>query len=166
MPRNLSTTAKQSIYAQSTSESWMLLLTINNDIFTDPIRICDKSYELLPLAGVRGVVSQGNEFLFVPMNINLPIQDDTGISRASISVDNISREIVRNIRSARTALSITMEVVLSSDPDVIELSAEDFRLERVSYDALTVSGDISVEYFDSEPYPAKRFTPPDFPGIF
>ena len=166
MPRQLSNAAKQAIYAQQTDVAFIVLLTINHSTFSEPIRVASDSYELLPLSGVRGVASRGNEYLYLPFAINLPVQDDTGVARASISIDNISREIVARVRQATSALSITIEIVLSSDVETPEITAAGFKLERVAYDALTVSGDISIEYFDLEPFPSRRFTPSDFPGIF
>lgn len=166
MARNLSNAAKQAIFAQQTDEVFILLVTIEHENFTDPIRVASDPKQVLPDAGVRGVVSRGEEYVYLPFTINLPMQDDTGVARASISIDNISREIVAAVRKATSALSITIEVVLASDVETLEMSIPDFRLERVTYDALTVSGDISVEYYDLEPFPARRFTPSDFPGVF
>lgn len=164
--RTLSNAAKAALYAQSTDEAFIILVTINHSTFTDPVRVASDPLELLPVAGVRGVISRGEEFVFLPFNIELPAQDDSGVAKARLSVDNISREIVAAVRTATSALSINIEIVLASDPDTVEVSIEDFRLDRVTYDALTVSGDISVEYFDLEPFPARRFTPSDFPGLF
>lgn len=164
--RPLSNAAKQALYAQQTSEVFIVLLTISHPSFLDDIRISSDPYELLPSAGVRGVVSNGLEFPFLPFSISLPQQDDTGTSRASISIDNVDRRMVAAVRSANSALRIKIEVVLASDVNNVEISMDDYRLERVTYDAFTISGDISVEYFDLEPYPSKRFTPSDFPGIF
>lgn len=166
MPREMSNTAKQAVYAQQSEEVFIVLLTIEHENFTQPIRVASDPFEVLPDAGVRGVVSRGDEFLFVPFTINLPLQDDQGIARASLSVDNISREIVAAVRQASTALTVGIEIVLASDVDTPEMSIQDFRLESVSYDAFTVSGDLSVEYYDLEPFPARRFTPSDFPGMF
>ncbi len=164
--RTLSNAAKSALYAQQSDECFIMLLTIEHPNFTAPIRVASDNQTLLPDAGVRGVLSRSMEFIYLPFNIELPTQDDSGIARARISVDNISREIVAAVRQANSALAITIEIVLASDPDTVEVSIEDFRLDRVTYDALTVSGDISVEYFDLEPFPSRRFTPSDFPGIF
>lgn len=164
--RSISQTAKTAIFSQNTDECFIVLITIDNASFTDPIRVASDSYEVLPNAGVRGVVSRGNEFIFLPFSVELPQQDDTGIARASLSIDNVSREIVAAARSVTTPLDITIEVVLASDVDTVEVAIQNFKLDNVTYDALTISGDISVEYFELEPYPARRFTPSDFPGIF
>ena len=166
MSRPLSNAATQAMFAQQTSEVFILLVTIDNPSFTQPIRIASDPYQILPDAGVRGVVSRGNEYLYAPFTIMLPVQDDSGIAKASLSVDNIDRRMVEAVRTATSSLRISIEIVLASDVDSVEISMDDFRLERVTYDALTVSGDISMEYYDLEPFPSKRFTPSDFPGIF
>lgn len=166
MSRPISNAAKQAMFAQQTSEAFIILLTIDHPDFTDPIRVASDPYEDLPDAGVRGVVSRGMEFMFLPFSIELPQEDDSGVTRATLSIDNISREIVAYVRQASSALNVTVEIVLSSDVDTVEVSVPDFKLERVTYDAFTVTGDISMDYFELEPFPSRRFTPSDFPGIF
>lgn len=164
--RQISNAAKAAMFAQSTSEAFIMLVTITHSSFTDDVRVCSDPFEDLPVAGVKGVISNGDEYIFMPFSISLPSQDDTGVARAQISIDNISREIVAAVRQADSSLSITIEIVLSSDVDTVEVSIPDFRLDRVTYDAFTVAGDISVEYFDLEAFPARRFTPSDFAGLF
>lgn len=164
--RPLSNAAKAAMFAQSTSEAFIMLITISHPSFTDDVRVCSDPYEDLPVAGVKGIVSNGDEYLFMPFSLNLPSQDDSGTARAQISIDNIGREIVAAVRQADSALTISIQIVLASDVDTPEITISDFRLDRVTYDAFTVSGDISVEYFDLEGFPARRFNPADFPGIF
>lgn len=166
MGRQVSNTFKKAVFDQQTSEAFILLLTIDHPSFTQPIRVCSDPYEDLPDAGVRGVVSQGDEYLYLPFSISLPVQDIAGVARASLSVDNISREIVAAVRRANSALSIKIEIVLASDVNAPEVTINDFRLERVSYDAYTVSGDLTMAYYDLEPFPSRRFTPSDFVGMF
>jgi len=164
--RNVSSNFKKAVFAQETKEAFICLLTISDPSFVDDIRVCDDPFEVLPTAGVRGVVSRGEEYVYIPFNIELPSQNDSGVARSKLVVDNVSREIVAAVRRATKALSVKIEIVLSSDVDTPEVSFDRFKLERVTYDALQVSGELSMEYYDLEPFPAKRFTASDFPGIF
>lgn len=164
--RNLSAAHYEAANAQSTSEAWIVLVTLSNANLTDDIRVASDPKQLLPVAGVRGVISRGQEFIYLPFNINLPTQDDTGTSRARLSIDNISREIVQAVETARGEINCLVEVVLASDTDAVEIAQPNFQLESVSYDALVVEGDLAVKTLISEPVPWGRFTPSYFPGLF
>lgn len=143
-----------------------MLLTISHPDWAEDVRFCSDPFQQLINVSARGVISRGDEYVFIPFSLNLPSQDDTGVAKANISIDNINREIVYKIRQASSAVRIKIEIVLSSSVDTPEITIENFRLEQVSYDAMTVSGDISIKYFDLEPFPSKQFTPSDFPGLF
>ena len=167
MSRNVSNALRAATNAQQTDTAFITLLTITNANLSTPIRVCDDPNQLLPVAGVRGVISRGDEYIYLPFTFSLPAEDDTGIGRASLTIDNISREIVQAVRQAiGTKISLKIEIVLSSDLNTPEVVMSDFILEGIKYDAMTVTGDVTVEYYDLEPFPARRFTPSDFPGIF
>lgn len=166
MSRQLSNAAIQAAYSQETSEVFVSLLTITNPSFTEPIRLSSDNAVLLPNSNVRGTISNGIEYIYCPFTITLPQDDDTGIARATIRVDNIDRRITEAVRRATSAISVDIRIVLASSPDVIEAIVQDFRLEQVSYDALEVSGELSLDYYDLEPYSKLRFTPSGFPGLF
>jgi hypothetical protein len=165
--RAVSSALKAATFAQQTDTAFITLLTITNANLATPIRVCDDPNQMLPLAGVRGVISRGDEYIFLPFAFSLPAEDDTGIGRAKLTIDNISREIVQAVRQAiGSKISLKIEIVLSSDLNTPEVIMSDFILEGIKYDAFTVTGDVTVEYYDLEPFPARRFTPSDFPGIF
>lgn len=164
--RNVSTEFKAAVFSESTEEVFIALLTLSHPSFPDDIRLTSDPMEVLPTAGVRGVISRGLEYVFLPFMLTLPGQDDTGIARASIVIDNVDRQTLAAVRLADSAVKVGFEIVLSSDVDVPEMVAADFVLEKIKYDALTVSGEITVENFDLEPFPFQRFTPSNYPGIF
>ena len=166
MTRELSNTAKAAIFAQSTNKDFIVLATISHPNFTDDIRVADTSYELLPIAGERGVVSEGLEYVYVPFGFTMPQQDETGISRSKVIIDNTEGRVIKTLRTGDNRLSVTLNIVLNSNVDHKEVSMNDFRLERVTYNRNAISGFLSVEYFDLEPCPAGRFNEADFPGMF
>lgn len=164
--RSLTLAARTAINAQTTDECFIQLVTITSDALTIPILVADDPFEVLPVAGVRGVVSRGDEFIYLPFTISMPNDDDTGIGRANISIENVSREIIRSILTTSGQIDIKVEVVLASDVDVVEYTLDNFILESVSYDALSINGQMTIQYYDKEPFPSKRFTPSDFGGLF
>lgn len=166
MSRTVSNAFKQAVFAQETDVAFILLVTLSNPGLTDDIRVASDPFELLPYAGERGVISRGLEFIYLPFSLSLPTEDDTSIAKAKISIDNVSREIVGAIRQTVGEIAFKVEIVLSSDVDTPESTLDDFILESVTYDALTIEGEISVQYFDLEPFPKARIVPSDFPGAF
>lgn len=165
----ISTAAKAAVFAPETDEVFAVLVTITTDALSDPIRLSTDNKDVLPVAGVRGTLSRGEEYLFCPFNLTLDNQDDTNIAKARLEVDNVDRRIMEGVRLSAEGshdISITVEIVLASQPDTVEISLPNFRLERVRYNAFTVSGEITVEYFDLEPFPSGRFTPSGFPGLY
>lgn len=161
----ISDNAKEAVFAQQTDEVFVYLLTITSEGLATPIRVCSDPNQVLPTAGVRGIVSNSQEYVYLPFQINLPTQDDTGVYRASLAIDNTGRDMVQSIRTGKQ-IYVTISVVMASNPDFIELEMPQLRLERVTYDAFTISGDLSMDYYDLEPFPSKRYTPSYFEGIF
>lgn len=167
MNRVTSAAFKQAVFAQETKEVFVTLLTFSHASFTDDIRISDDpTVQVLPVAGQPGIVSNGDEYIFCPFTITLPAQNDSGIAQCQITVDNVGEEMIGPIRSAGSAINCTVQIVLASQPDTVEMFFENFQLQSVDYDALTVSGNLSMEYYDLEPFPAGRKTPGTTPGIF
>lgn len=164
--RPVTNTFRRESYSLSTKECFVLLLTLSHADWTENVYVASDPMTLLTVAGVRGVLSNGIEYLYLPFSLILPSQDPSGTSKCEISVDNVDRRIIEAVRSASSKVSVAMQVVLSSDPDSVEISYEDFELGQVGYDAFTISGQISVEYFDLEPFPYARYNPADYSGIF
>lgn len=164
--RGLSAAAKQAMFAPQTGEAFIVLLTFSHPSLTDDIRVASDNLTDLPVAGGKGVISNGLEYVYCPFAFQLPQEDNTGLASASLTVDNIDRRITQAVRQANSAIDVKIQIILASSPDLVEISLDDFQLRRCSYNALTITGDLTLEYFDQEPFPSKRFTPADFPGMF
>lgn len=159
---------KQAAYAQETEEVFIVLLTLDSDELTEPIRVCSDPYEKLVGLGddIYGCVSNGETFVFLPFEIMLPRDDKTGTVSAKLKVENVSRQLIPQVRSISKPLSVKMQAVLSSDVDFVEIEYDDFNLPNVRYDLFKIEGDITLDYWGLEPFPSYRFTPSGFPGLF
>ena len=111
------------------------------------------------------VTSNAQEYIAFPFEIKLPDSLEDAPPRARLLIDNVSREIAQAIRDISTAASVTISVVLRVDPDTLELEFPTMRLTNVRYDALQVSGDLEFEDLTREPFPARTFSPAEFPGL-
>ncbi len=160
MARSLSTTTVREVFRQQTGEAWIVLLTIDHASLTTPIRV-----------GSDGVdtVSRGSTFIAFPFRLVLPNETPDELPRAQIQIDNVDRQIVEALRlTAGTAQgpSVLMEIVRAANPDTVEGSWPDFRLDNAAYDALVVSGELKMDLLEREPYPADSYTPSTAPGVF
>lgn len=157
MARSISLTAKQAINAPETSEAFLVLLTIDHADIDPPIRVSSDAVD---------TISRGNTFVAFPFELSLPDDTDDRPPRARLSIDNVDRKIVKAIRSINSAPSVLMEIVRGADPDIVEAAFPDFQMREIAYDALVVEGALTVEELEGEPYPARIFSPADFPGLF
>lgn len=157
---------ERAVNASHTNEVFIILITITHSVLSDPIRVSSDPTQVLPVATVRGTISNGEEFIFIPFDFSFPNQEADTSPIARLKIDNISREISTAIDAINSPADITIQVVLASTPSTIELELPDFKLRRTGWDVFEVTGDITVEHYDNEPYPAGRFTTADFPGLF
>lgn len=156
---------KVEFYAQETDQVFTVLLTFSSDELTDDIRITSDPKETLPIANVLGVVSNDQEFLFAPFDIRLPRDDKTGVISAKLTIDNIDQTIIPHLRSVKKPIDLKIQIVLSADTDYIEKTYDGFKLDNIEYDQFTISGILTKDYWDAEPFPYARFTPSAWPGL-
>lgn len=165
MSRDVSDTLKEAVNAQQTGEAFIMLIEIDHDDLETPIRIASDGPDELE-NGANGVISNGQEYVFLPFEPILPNQDKDRLPIARIRIDNISREIIQAVRTISGAPSFKIMVVLSSDPDTVEIELTGYKLRNVTADAMSVEGELVTEQFDIEPFPSGRFTPANFPSLF
>lgn len=152
-----SDTFKAAVFAQETDEVFIALVTIDHDDLAAPIRVTSD--------GVA-TESRGETYVAYPFDLQLPDDSDEPAITALITIDNVDREILATLRQLTSRATVTMEIVLASDPDTVEQSFPDFELGSVPWDALTITGELTQESFLNEPYPAGVFAPAWFRGLF
>ncbi len=157
MSRSLSSLAQQSLYAAETGDAFLVLLTLSHPDLSAPICVTS---DALP------TVSNGVTFVPFPFDLALPNDLDAKSYRARLVIDNVDRQIVTAVRSVTTAPDILIQIVRAATPDTVEAAFVDFKLTNVIYDAYRIEGDLTVEDFTAEPYPAGSFSPGFFPGLF
>jgi len=166
---SISATFRQAAYAQETGRVIIALITIDHDSLLDPIRICTNPTERLAeyeTEIVYGTVSNGDNYIFLPVRLQIPSDTDEGPGNMIIEFDNIHRDYTEAIRSIFTPPIVTVELVLDSTPDTVEVSWPEFILTDITYNILTIQGTLSLETLDREPFPAGTFNPTSFPGLF
>lgn len=155
--RTLSSTALQSMFSEETDEIYVVLITIDHEELPAPIRVCSDSIDTM---------SRGNNYISYPFEFSLPTDLEEGPPSASITVDNVHRDLTNSLRMITSPATFTIEIVRASDPDTLESSFLPLKMRSVKVDALTISGELTTDDDTAEPFPYRSFTPSSFPGLF
>lgn len=112
---NYSNTLKANFIRTSSEEPHLVLLEIDNDLLSTPIRI---------IRDTKDIVHNGNTYVACWFECNLPSEADKEVPRASIQIDNISKNIVRYFEQLQGGPDTTVKFieVLRSNPDFVERS--------------------------------------------
>lgn len=165
MSRLVTLAARREMFASASGVVWRLLVTIDHPQLAAPIRVVNDVVAADP-EGNRTVASRGATFVCYPFDIDLPGDDAESVARTTIQIDNVDREIIDNLRAISTPCAVTLEVVTAQEPDDVQAGPFELSLVAAEYDALTISGDLTVEDWLSAPFPADRYSPNDYPALF
>jgi len=158
MPRTISATALQAMFAQETGEVFLTCLTINHSTFASPILLVNDQVALVRTAGTF------QPFAFAA---NLPAEQEDQVPQVQITIDNVDRSILQQIRTIGAEKpSITMEVVLASSPNTVEAGPFDFSILDIDYDANAITGTIGFEDILNTMFPGETYTPTNSRGLF
>lgn len=157
MPHAVSATALAAINASATSEVFLDLLTIDDPGLASPIRV---------VRNTKNVTSRGNLFVGLAFDIAPANEDPEGDPAVQLLIDNVDRAIVDAVRAAAGKPSCTLEVVLASDPDTVEMGPYPFSIQDAEYDGFKVTALVAFEDILNARYPADSYTPADYPGLF
>ena len=157
MSRSQTQATRQAVFASQTGEAFLCLVTLDHPELAQPVRVSSDAVD---------TVSRGDTFVALPFAIALPEDSEARPPRSRLKIDNVDRKIVETLRAISSAPSVLIELVRGADPDTVEASFPDFTLREAGYDVLTVEGDLTLEDFLTEPYPAGIFSPAHFRGLF
>jgi hypothetical protein len=156
MARTLSQTAIRSQNAQQTDEVWLVLLTIEHNNMPEAIRVVNNTED---------IVSRGLTYTAFPFDFELPNEDADNPATVRLRIDNVDRRVVQAVRSITSPPMVTIDVVLASSPNTVEMTLTGMTMREISYDATSVSGQLQFETIYSEPV-TYTMTPSRFPGLF
>ncbi|MEN2977858.1 DUF1833 family protein [Tistrella bauzanensis] len=152
--------ARAAGHAPNTDQVWVVLLTLDHpDMPEDvrPFRFAQASDDL---------ISRGMRFLPYPFAFGLPASDGETLPQSRLTIDNVDRRLITTARSLQGPVAVTIEVVLASQPDVVEQRWDGMRIVRLETDRMQITGSLSYEDVLSAAWPVGEFTPTEFPGLF
>ena len=170
---SLSQSAIRAMFASETSEALILLITITDPTdLANPIRLADSyTNRIASLTTdsevIYGVTSNNKDYIFLPLELNLPGEQEAGAGQCSLTLNYVTSEAIQLIREKLTSpVSVQIDLVLASTPNQIECSFSGFKITNVSYSAEQITLDLNMVSLSREPFPSFTFTPANFPGLF
>lgn len=154
--RSLTNDLLRELYAQDSADAFLMLLTISHPSFPT-IYLSNNN---------RDVVSRGNTYLAFPMEVTLPGDDGESMQEVDIRLDNVSRELITELRTVTTPINVTVEMVLASNTDYVQISLEEFKLKNISYNSKTIQGKLYLDGFLNIAMTSEKYGPTNFPGLF
>lgn len=145
------------LFAQESNDPFLMLVTITHITMLDPIYLCSNSVN---------VVSRGNTFVPFPMAIVLAPDDGESNREIQMTFDNVSREIIDELRSVTDPLSVVVEMVLASNPDYVQIAIEDLKIKNITYDRSRITARLFLDSFLNVGLTAERYTPLNYPGLY
>lgn len=166
---SLSADAIKAMFSQESDDSLIVLLTISSSEISPSLRLADNYTERLSETDsevLYGVTSNSNEYMFLPFNLTLPTEEESSVPRCQLIINDVTRYLTPVIRSITEPPNVQIDLVLKSNPDVVEITFGGFILTNISYNANQITADLTVESLAIEPFPSHTFTPSYFPGLF
>lgn len=177
---SLSASAVRAMFSSETDEQLIMLLTIYDPYIPSgfvgsppaTVRLADGYTQRLTNLTTDdevyyGVTSRSNDFLFLPMSLALPSEQDTGVGQCSLTLNYVTPEAIEMVRKHLTKpCKVLIELILSGHPDVVEASFPGFYITSATYNANAITLSLNMISLNTEPFPSFNFTPSYFPGLF
>jgi len=156
--REISAAAMQAVLAQSTPEVFVPCLSINHPTFANPIRLAFNTEVMHRAAG---------DYMPYAFQIDLPAQHDDSLPQVKLTVDNVDLQVNDAIRTLQGPPTVTMDVVMASSPDVVEIGPFNYNLQSATANADTIQGVLGFEDdIFSQQVPGQNYLPSNSPGLF
>ena len=156
--RNLSNNLLAQLYTENSDDPFLALFTLNHTDWAAPIYLVNNT---------ESIISNGNTFEPFPVKLTLPSDDGESVRKVQITFDNVSRELIDEIRSVTdTYISVSIQLVLASAPDNIEIELSELSIKIISYNAQTVTATLYLDDFLNTELTSEQYGPTNFPGLF
>jgi hypothetical protein len=157
MSNNISSQLLAELYGQQSGDPLLMLVTLEHPSFGSPIYL---------VSNTENIVSRGNTHTAFPMEIRLPADDGESSREVSIEFDNVSLELIDELRSITSPIEAKVELVLASDPDTVQLAYEELKIRQVTYNKQRISAKLYLDSFLNVQLTSESYGPTNFPGLF
>lgn len=156
--RDLSNNLLAQLYAENSDDPFLALFTLDHPDWVSPVYLVNNS---------ESITSNGIIYEPFPIKISLPTDDGESIRKVELEFDNVSQELIDEIRTVTdNEISVDLQMVLASAPDIVEIEMLSMRIKSVSYNAQTIKASLFLDDFLNTELSCEKYTPTLYPGIF
>jgi hypothetical protein len=155
--RTFSATAVRSILALETPDAFLLLLTL-----TDPV----SGTQYRTALNTVDITSRGHVFTACYFEFAWPEDTDEAPPGCTLTIDNVDLGLVDLIRSITQPIEVMVELVVSAQPDLVEMQLTDLILREITWDQSTIQGTLMSDDPLNQKFPGDIYEPRTFPGLF
>lgn len=158
MARNYSTAYKSTLAEVSADETPLILLEITHASLGTTVRICNDTID---------VTSNGNLYIAMPFRCTLPDDFENRIPKASLSIDNVSKDLMQWIESSNGAKNAQVRFIqiMRSRPNTIEWEIT-LTMFNVKATVQEITGELGFQNLFSKPAISIQYRPENSPGVF
>lgn len=157
MSRTLSDTATDAVLAESTSEVFLELLTIEEATLSTPIRVVNDTVD---------VTSNGDTYTACAFRVVRPTDDGQSLPSLQLEIDNVSLELIPIIVGLTPPITASVELVLASDPDTIEVPAVTINVREIKANSQTISASVVEDDWLSSRWPKDEYDMSHYRGLY
>lgn len=143
------------VNASATDAAFFFLLTISDA--RETIRLVNN---------LEDVVSRGVTYMAYPFALILPNDDTQKTPTVSITVDNVDRRLIEMIRGLPQSPNVTVELVTSKFPDIVEREIDYLQVRSVEYDAFRITFTLEIKNILARKFPEGSYDPVQMPDLF
>ena len=156
--RTLSSTLIAQLYTENSDDPFLAIFTLNHTDWVAPLYFVNNT---------ESITSNGIEFLPFPVKLKLPIDDGESLRKVELEFDNVSRELIDEIRAVTDKnIEVSIQLVLASAPDNVEIELSELSIDNISYNATTITASLFLDDFLNTELSSEKYAPTNFPGIF
>lgn len=135
------------------------LVTLSHPTWDEPLRYVRSQQDIT----CQGILYKAKEF-----SLPLPAQTKKDISDITLMVVDIDRELTRKLMGLTNRLpgSATFGVITAENPDVYEIKPMDLEFTQPTITNKTVTLNLGLATALREIFPAHKYRPATYPGLF
>lgn len=156
LSRELSNQLLSEMLGQNSSDPFLTLLTLSHPSF-DTVRLVNN---------IRDITSRGNVYTAFSFKTKLSAEDGESQRTVELEIDNVSLELIDEIRTATTPINVDLEMVLASNPDQVQVDVLGLKLKTASYNKNSIRASLVFDDFLNTEMTSEKYGPQNFPGLF